>query len=173
MFERDDTDGFLDDGMADTDEELLTAIIEGDGDPSLTHPEKTSKMLKGMRKEYSFSIPSYIGGPIYWAYRRCYFATAVCLAAYILVVNIVLYSGNKLLELVPPFVTGALFYWVYRKHARALVNKMRALGIPEERSLDFLREKGGVDLRAALGTTLAFLALVAASVAVCFMLPWH
>lgn len=156
--------------MAAIDDELLVAMIEGDGDPSVTHPDKTKKMLEGVRKGSAFSASSYIGGPIYWAYRRCYLAAVVCLAAYALIINIVLYSGNKMIELVPPFVTGALFYWMYGQHAATLVGKMRKLGLSGEPALDFLRQRGGVDLKAAIGAGVGFLALAAASVAVYFVL---
>ncbi len=66
-----------------TNETLLRAFVEGNDHPAYLHPNKTSLLLEGLRTGKMSSNASFYLGPLYWAYRKCFWPALALSSIYV------------------------------------------------------------------------------------------
>ncbi|WP_251212665.1 DUF2628 domain-containing protein [Adlercreutzia murintestinalis] len=136
---------------------FLCAFIEGTGNASVVHPEKTANMILKMSQSPSFSIFTLFFGPIYWAYRKCYAPAALlfcaCIGAFIIGAPL----GFGSICQAPMLVASFMFYPIYHKQATDALAQARMQTSNESEICATMRQCGGTSNLAALIATVIYL----------------
>lgn len=118
-----------------TDDALMRAFVSGE-DKDGGNDEGSGALFKWLKTGRGFSGLSFLLGPVYWFYRKCYFPAVVLSVLYVVFAFLLalgllvdpqhLRSGLKLSRLAGLVVIGFIFPWLYRRHYIKVVGKERA-----------------------------------------------
>jgi hypothetical protein len=117
---------------------------------------------------FGFSLPAFVGGFVWFFYRRMYLYGAFALLAPIIAGLLIGGSGGTSMAA----VLGLMAKPIYMQWAIARVKKADALGLVGAEREDYLRRAGGVSIVAGVLAGILFLALFAIFVLTTFY-PEH
>ena len=145
-------------GMVPEDmDEYCCAFIEGAEGSYGRDREKDRRFLERIRNETPDNPNAYAGGPIYWAYRKCYGGAAILLAALTVVFCHGFYYGISLFAFIPTFGSGALFNSFYQGKMIRELKTILSSGVRSKADIMAkMRERGGSNSRAAVIATIAW-----------------
>lgn len=129
--------------------------------------------LRKWAGDSGFNWPAFFFSGLWIAYRKMYRVTAIFFGA-VLVISIaeeVLFvhilgepeappALDHAVNLVLALVCGFSGNRWYLSHARRVIAEVRALGLPDDASIDMISRRGGTNLLAAIGILLLFMAVV-------------
>jgi hypothetical protein len=149
------------DVTAETLDECIGAFVRGEGVQSEEEARKSERLLEMLRNDVPDNPGANAGGPIYWAYRRCYKGAVAWLLLYTAFIYQGMFFGVSVFTFLPVLVNGALFNHFYRAKAFKELKRALSLGTRDKKEvLARMRRAGGVDkpaaLRAGLSWTLLF-----------------
>lgn len=130
---------------------LLRAFVEGNDHPVYLHPNKTSLLLESLRTGKMSSNASFYLGPLYWAYRKCFWPalalSSIYVACFVLCLCLL---DQPLSSFLPMIAIVALngfaslkFFNVYRTRAQRIISKALTNKPDMQTTMNTIRKKGG------------------------------